>query len=170
MTDWISGYTATQLEIAQERYGLTFPPDLIDLYLDRRPAIGYDWNTENEAIRTMLKWPFDLLYFDIEHGSWWPDWGECPATLEDMADVLRAALDRAPKLIPLFGHRFIPETPSEAGNPIFSMHGFDTIYYGANLAEYFQNEFCGRCGIGPVRHIPFWSDIVENPADFYRPE
>jgi len=41
------------------------------------------------------------------------------------------------------------------------MHGFDTIYYGANLLEYFENEFGRRHVIGAVRHIPFWSDIAE---------
>ncbi len=53
------------------------------------------------------------------------------------------------------------------GNPVFSMHGFDTIYYGSNLAEYFRNEFEGKHEIGPVRHVPFWSDIVERPEDAY---
>lgn len=41
------------------------------------------------------------------------------------------------------------------------MHGFDTVYYGANLSQYFVNEFGGTYNIGPVRHIPFWSDITE---------
>ena len=48
------------------------------------------------------------------------------------------------------------------------MHGFDTIYYGANLNEYFENEFGGARNafgkvhnIGPTRHISFWSDIID---------
>jgi len=46
------------------------------------------------------------------------------------------------------------------------MHGFDTIYYGANLADYFEREFHPERFRGVplrtgVRHIPFWSDIAE---------
>lgn len=37
----------------------------------------------------------------------------------------------------------------------------DVIYYGANLAEYFANEFGGTYQVGPVRRIPFWSEIVD---------
>jgi hypothetical protein len=171
MENWATGYTQSQLDEAQDRYGLRFPPDLIELFLERRPTDGYDWDREDPRIRGMLEWPFDLLLFDIEHGCWWPDWGNRPATPEERAAVLRNALARAPRLIPLFGHRFLPETPSETGNPVFSMHGFDTIYYGANLCDHFEREF-SRTRIGDVayrsvRHIPFWSDIVENNVDAY---
>jgi len=88
------------------------------------------------------------------------EWGDRPHSPDERAEVLRAQLAKAPKLIPLISHRFIPDTPDESGNPIFSMHGQDTIYYGANLAEYFENEFSGRYVIGPTKHIPFWSDLV----------
>jgi hypothetical protein len=86
---------------------------------------------------------------------------------KDRREVVETALQEAPQLIPLYGHRFLPETPGEAGNPVFSMHGFDTIYYGANLTEYFRNEFDGKHEIGTTRHIPFWSDIVERHEEAY---
>lgn len=162
MEHWASGYTPSELAAAQERYELTFPPDLIELFLIKRPAEGYDWRNEDSRIRKMLHWPFEMLQFDIEeNGLWWPEWGVRPIAAEDRASVLRAELAKAPKLIPLFSHRFIPETPHQAGNPIFSMHGSDTIYYGANLDQYFDNEFTGRHVIGPVTRIPFWSDLVD---------
>lgn len=48
------------------------------------------------------------------------------------------------------------------------MRGFDTVYYGADLADYFQREFHLAPFPGVplsrgVRHIPFWSDIVDQP-------
>lgn len=70
MEHWTSGYTKSELDEAQERYGLHFPPDLIDVLLDRQPINGYDWKSENRRIREMLAWPMDMLMFDIEHGSW----------------------------------------------------------------------------------------------------
>ena len=150
-----------ELDDAQDRYGVRFPPDLIDLFLERRPEGGYAWEVEDARIREMLDWPFRMLSFDVEHGFWWPEWGERPSTADERREVLRDALTTKSRLIPLLAHRFIPETPSEVGNPVFSMHGFDTICYGANLAEYFANEFGGSRTISAVRHIPFWSDIAE---------
>ena len=172
MDRWLSGYTQSQLDEAQERYDLRFPPDLIDLYLEKRPAEGYAWDTENARIREMLRWPYDLLLFDVEHGFWWPNWGERPELPEHRAEVLRSALGQASRLIPIIAHRFLPEIPKERGNPIFSMHGFDTIYYGANLLDYFRREFypAPSPGVplsGKVRHIPFWSEIVEQPEVAY---
>jgi len=161
MDEWTTGYTRMELEGAQERYGVRFPPDLIALLLVRQPANGYNWAAEDPRIRTMLDWPFDMLRFGVEDGFWWPGWGDRPTAPDERAAVLRSALAAAPRLIPIYSHRFLPETPNEAGNPVFSMHGFDTIYYGANLDEYFAREFGGRGVIGPVRHIPFWSDLVE---------
>ena len=40
------------------------------------------------------------------------------------------------------------------------MYGFDAIYYGVNLTEYFANEFGGDYKIGEARHIPLWSDLA----------
>ena len=162
MERWEAGFTQAEVDDAQERYGLRFPPDLIALFLERRPTHGYSWNIEDPSIREMLAWPLNCLLFDVENGFWWPDWGLRPQHAEERKQVVRQALDSAPRLIPLIAHRFIPETPHEAGNPVFSMHGFDTIYYGANLSEFFVNEFEGKHQIGSTRRIPFWSDIVED--------
>ena len=163
MDRWTTGYTAAELEEAQERYHLRFPPDLLDLLRERQPMDGYDWRTENAEIRRMLNWPFKLLLLDMEQGFWWPDWGERPDGADGRTEILRDALDRAPKLIPLYSHRFLPAHPCTSGNPVFSMHGFDTIYYGSDLANYFDREF-GRqphAEMGPIRHIDFWSDTAE---------
>lgn len=173
MTDWTTGYSQAELDDAQARYGLKFPPDLVALYRERRPAAGYDWHLEDPRIREMLEWPFDLLAFDVEHGFWWPDWGERPATPGERAEVLRDALGKVSRLIPLYGHRFLPETPCEAGNPVFSMHGIDTIYYGWNLETYFSCEFrpCDPIWVDPIqvrpKHIPFWSTLAEEPERVY---
>ena len=137
------------------------PPDLIELLLDRRPAKSYDWAVADSRISEMLDWPLACLLFDIQHGVWWSRWGERPADAAARREIVRDAVAKAPRLIPLIGHRFLPEMPGAAGNPVFSMHGFDSIYYGANLVEYFANEQERRLHVGPVRRIPFWSDIVE---------
>lgn len=159
---WTHGYTLSDLEAAQERYDLRFPPDLMELLLDRRPVDGWDWRSDDAGIRRALSHPLDGLLFDLEHNDlWWPEWGERPTSAEERAEVLTAIVGTAPRLIPVVAHRYIPETPHEAGNPVFSVMQADVIYYGANLAEYFANEFGGTHHIGRPRRIPFWSELVE---------
>ncbi|RZJ28283.1 MAG: SMI1/KNR4 family protein, partial [Brevundimonas sp.] len=122
---WTSGYSAAELERAQERFRLTFPPDLIDLLLDRRPVGGPDWNDEAD-VRAWLAWPYEGLLFDVEqNGLWWPEWGNRPDSAEARANVLREVVGKAPRLIPIFGHRYLPATPHLAGNPVFSVHQSD---------------------------------------------
>jgi len=159
---WANGYTSGELDAAQERYRIRFPPDLVELLLDRRPIDGWDWRTDGEGIRRALEHPLNGLLFDLEHnGLWWPEWGERPASADERAEVVTAVVNAAPRLIPLIAHRYIPDAPHKAGNPVFSVMQSDVIYYGANLTEYFANEFRGTYQVGPARRIPFWTELVE---------
>jgi hypothetical protein len=164
---WAAGYTAAELDAAQERYDLAFPPDLIALLREQRPTQGYDWRTDDAAIREMLRRPLDGLLFDVEHNVLWlPEWGERPPTPQARAEVVAQAVARAPKLIPIFGHRYLPAEPHEAGNPVFSVVQSDIIYYGVDLADYFEREFGDprRPLPRPAKRIAFWSDFAEGRA------
>lgn len=167
---WTNGYSADELDAAQDRYELRFPPDLVELLLDRRPIDGWDWRTDDSGIQRALEHPLDGLLFDLEHNDlWWPEWGERPDSPVDRAEILRAIVCAAPRLIPLIGHRYIPEEPHEAGNPVFSVMQSDVICYGADLADYFEREFYpapwpGRPVSDGVKFVPFWSELVEKNA------
>jgi len=106
-----------------------------------------------------------MLTWHVEHGSWWTEWGEKPTDQRAREKIVRDAVAAAPRLIPIYLHRFIPESPNEPGNPVFSMHGFDTIYYGTTLEEYLAREFRDDRSRppdplrGPFRYIPLWSDL-----------
>jgi len=80
--------------------------------------------------------------------------------------VLTQVLSHAPKLIPIFGHRYLPATPSQAGNPIFSVYQSDVIHYGADLADYLDREENGWESLPwpEVREIDFWSELVRRNA------
>ena len=91
---WEQGYTQAELDDAQAKFGLVFPPDLVALLRDRRPSAGHLW-TDEVAIRKMLAWPFEGLLFDVENnGLWWPEWGERPASPNEREDVMRAVVAR----------------------------------------------------------------------------
>ena len=160
---WTKGYSQSELDAAQARFGLSFPPDLIDLLRERRPIDGHDWN-DKAAIRKALNWPFEGLLFDVEQNAlWWPEWGERPAQPAARKEVLTAVVAKAPKLIPLLGHRYLPSSPCEAGNPVFSVYQSDVIHYGANLTDYFEREFesdSSRPWPDNIKHIAFWSEMA----------
>jgi hypothetical protein len=162
---WAEGYSQAELDAAQEKFGLRFPPDLVALLRERRPVLGYDWRTDETEIRAMMRWPLEGLLFDVENDHlWWAEWGERPATEGARAEVLAAVVRAAPPLIPLVSHRYLPAEPCESGNPVFSVYQSDVIYYGADLEDYFEREFAeGPPGPvdGNVKRIRFWSDLVE---------
>lgn len=161
---WAPGYTAGELDQAQDAFGLTFPPDLVALLRERRPARGYDWRTDEAAIRAAMRWPLQGLLFDVEaNGLWWTEWGPRPQTPAARAEVVTQIVEAAPKLIPLFAHRYLPCEPHEAGNPVLSIYQSDAIYYGADLEDYFLREFVDASRPFPskVKPIRFWSDLVD---------
>ncbi len=164
------GYSQAELEGIQDRWKLRFPPDLVELMLKNRPLRpgGFDWLTASAAdIKRMLDWPFEGFLFDVrENDLWWPEWGPKPKSEADQAEKLAEVFAKAPKLIPLVGHRYLPETPAARGNPVLSVHHSDVIYYGAHLADWFVKE-CGGWDAGrsidpmrPPKEIPFWSEVV----------
>jgi hypothetical protein len=166
---WAKGYTQAELDRAQRRFGLVFPPDLIALLRRKRLVGGHDW-TDDRAIRRALDRPFNGLLSSVERGwLWWPEWGETPWTAQAREQVLRDVVSRAPKLIPLIGHLYLPEQPHEAGNPVFSIVHTDAIYWGANLRDCFEREVGDRPSRreprpSKIKYIPFWSDLVERFA------
>ncbi len=160
---WARGYAPEDLQRAQHRYNLAFPPDLVALYLRKRPAEGYDWREDDAAIRRALAWPAEGLIFDVEHNALWlPQWGRRPTEPNARADIVRAAVARAPALIPLIAHRYLAAEPWEPGNPVFSIYQSDIIYYGADLGSYFNIELAGGKRVsGGEKRIRFWSDLVD---------
>ena len=59
---------------------------------------------------------------------------------EEIEKIVRDKLSYAPKLIPIYTHRYMPMI-DEKNNPIFFIHGVDVICYGTRINEYFQIEF-----------------------------
>ena len=163
------GYTDCELEEIQHRWQLDFPPDLVELLHEKRPLgdgpAAFDWLLSSaEQIQGRLDWPFDSFLFDVEHDQlWWPEWGPRPENAHDRRGQLANAFAKAPKLIPLFGHRYLPAEPCEAGNPVFSVYQSDVIYYGANLQDWLDREFGGwdAAPWPPLKRIRFWSEAVD---------
>ena len=119
------GLTDSEVELAQSKYGFQFPPDLRELLQYELPIgpMFPNWRDEpDESIKSRLSWPLEGILFDIEqNGFWMEEWGPKPNYIEAAFELARQAVARAPKLIPVYGHRYISDEPQLAGNPVFSV-------------------------------------------------
>jgi hypothetical protein len=158
-----AGLSVEEVAKVESRFGFRFPPDLrafLQTALPRGEQFP-DWRSgEESALRDWLDLPRQGILFDIEHnGFWLSEWGPQPKSLEEAFRIASALVAAAPKLIPIFLHRMMPDEPHLAGNPVFSVHQTDIIYYGFDLADYLRHEF-HRPGREPwpeqVRSIRFW--------------
>ena len=159
-----SGLSDDEVVRIEGQFGFRFPPDLrafLQTALPHGPRFP-DWRAGDAA--TLRKWldePCQGVLFDIEHnGFWLEEWGPRPESLEAALQLFRQLVGTAPRLIPIFGHRMIPDEPHLGGNPVFSVHQADIIYYGFDLADYLRHEF-NLPGRAPwprqVRSIRFWN-------------
>jgi hypothetical protein len=176
------GLSEKEMQQAERTFGFRFPPDLKALLRTAMP-VGIrkpDKNTfpnwrsgDHNHLRGRVDRPLEGLMPHIEqHGFWMDDWGPRPNLPAGALEVARQALRAAPKLIPLYEHRYLPADPLLAGNPVFSVWETDVIFYGCNLWDYFQNEFAPQAewhqpaeGVSQAewaaahRKIRFWSNF-----------
>ena len=164
------GLTDAEFGIIERKFGFQFPPDLRDFLSLGLPISPrwVDWRRmDDKTLRGRLDWPVDGACFDIQNNAFWlEEWGKKPEDLQAAFEIARRAFQQAPKLIPILGHRYIPDAPNEPGNPVFSVYQTDIIYYGADLLDYLQNEFRDYFGrsehtiTGKPRQIRFWSALA----------
>lgn len=170
------GYTQQELDVIQARWQLRFPSDLVALLRTQRQILpergAFDWLLSDPVvIQDRLDWPFEGFWFDVEcNNVWWPEWGTKPEASTDQRERLRKIFDDVPKLIPLSGHRYLPASPCEAGNPVFSVYQTDVIHYGADLRDWIDRERHGWARPWPViKEIPFWSEAVRKNNELPSP-
>jgi len=93
---------------------------------------------------------------------WLPNWGKRPESADESIKQFMEIAGKAPRLIPVYGHRYMPQLDGD-DVPVISAVGRDIIYYGSNLQEYLRNEFLNN-GYFTLNknftYIPFWSDII----------
>jgi hypothetical protein len=158
------GLTDSEVAAAEDRYGFVFPPDLRAVLQFALPVGDKfpDWrNGSEEDLMIRMDLPLHGILFDVEHGEIWPaDWGPKPADEQGRFEKVKSLIDSAPRLIPIWSHRYIPAEPIEHGNPVLSVHQTDIIEYGHDLTDYFSHEF-GVPAPGAARiskTIRFWED------------
>jgi hypothetical protein len=99
-----------------------------------------------------------------------------PNTAEERELRVQELVAAAPKLIPIFEHRFLLAEPCQVGNLVLSIMQSDIIVYGADLRDYFLIE-SGKTiapderdaiqaakrripGVESYEAVPFWGELL----------
>ncbi|CAL9117740.1 unnamed protein product [Musa textilis] len=170
------GLSEPELARLEAELSLSFPPDLRALLVLALPsAPGFpDWRAPRPG--RLLRLPLAAAALQVAHGALWPrSWGPRPVEPVRALRCARAALRRAPLLLPLFGRCYLPCYPCLAGNPIFYVDDTRVFSCALDLADFFQRHFGAlqppapsfprslhaTAGFSP-RRIEFWSEAALN--------
>ncbi len=163
------GLTISEISEIQKIYDISFPESLQSFLMAALPisASFYNWrnkeNTNVKYIKSMMNQPVKYIENMPEVIYWCDQWGKEPKSKEEFNAEVRNRLRRAPALIPVFSHRYMPSI-KEKDPPIISIHGGDIIYMGENLEDYLEVEFGnkkqGEINFSRIKPIPFWSDLI----------
>lgn len=149
----------------------------------------YNWFTDDSEIRMMLDWPYRTILQDVPNRTWLNSWGEKPQSSQERERIFEQWYQQAPKLLPLYAHRFLISEPQDGGNPVLSVWGSDTIVYGWDLRSYLLDELKVELGLtesyfneeyqewdyrsvkeaqlirdygfAANKEIPFWGELIE---------
>lgn len=162
------GLSEQEFQKISQEYGIDFPVELKEFYSVALPISEdfYNWrdfSSDNvNSIKEAMKIPFDGIYEFADEVYWCDDWGEEPEE-EDKISIIREKLKTAPKLIPIYSHRYMPMI-DKANVPILSIYDTDIIYYGENIESYLEIEFGNKeqedIDFDQIEHVPFWSDLL----------
>ncbi|CAI9282936.1 unnamed protein product [Lactuca saligna] len=140
------GLSDKEFARAEAEFGFAFPPDLKAVLSAGLPVgPGFpDWRSTGSArqqLRATLDLPIAAISFHIARNALWSkSWGVRPSEPEKAMKIARNALRRAPLLVPVFNHCYIPCNPSLAGNPIFYVDENQIFCCGFDLSDFFDRE------------------------------
>jgi hypothetical protein len=154
-------------------FDISFPYDLKYFLQTALPvSAGFiNWRAalSNQEIRAninkRLSLPLEGILFDVHNNVFWEnEWGEKPDDTANQTKIVEQWYKKYPVLIPVYSHRYIPASPMEEGNPVFSVYQTDIVYYGYDLISYFCNEFNIKLLEYNVpenpKYIEFWGKLA----------
>ncbi|WJX95207.1 hypothetical protein P8452_76551 [Trifolium repens] len=143
------GLSEAEFAGIEAEFGFLFPPDLRAILAAGLPiGAGFpEWRATGARLhlRASLDLPMAAISFQIARNTLWARcWGPKPTDPEKALRVARNALKKAPLLIPIFNHCYIPCNPSLAGNPVFYVDENRIFCCGFDLSDFFQRESPNR--------------------------
>lgn len=140
------GLSDPEFARTEAEFGFTFTPDLRAVLSAGLPVgPGFpNWRASGGArlhLRASIDLPVAAITFQVAGNYLWSKaWGPRPSEPETALRVARAALKRAPVLIPIFNHCYIPCSPPLAGNPVFFVDEDRIFCCGSDLSDFFERE------------------------------
>ncbi|KFK28342.1 hypothetical protein AALP_AA8G503800 [Arabis alpina] len=183
------GLTDSELTRIEAEFSFTFPPDLrVILSSGLSITAGFpDWRSPGARLhlRAMIDLPIASVSFQIAKNSLWcKSWGLKPPDPEKALRVARNALKKAPLMVPVYDHCYIPCNPNLAGNPVFFIDETRIFCCGSDLSEFFERESAFRSSkqrstgsssssltrrrsldsgrVNGSRWVEFWSEAARN--------
>jgi hypothetical protein len=160
------GLTEVELAAIEAEFAFSFADDH-RAFLAAGLPYGRGWpdwrDGDRDALRERLAWPVDGVLFDVaENGFWYEGWGPRPATDEAAVSLAKGGLVTAPRMIPVFSHRYLPAGRGAASHPVLSIYQTDVLTCGADLVDFLHEEF----GLGePAKEtgrptVAFWRSLI----------
>ncbi|WP_370332826.1 hypothetical protein [Mycolicibacterium hippocampi] len=169
--DIAPGLSAAEITQVQAEFDFEFADDH-RAFLSAGLPVGESWpdwrSGPRRTLGAVLQLPVDGVLFDVEWNDFWHHtWGRRPARMKDALRTARYRLARAPRMLPVFGHRFLPAGRGTSGHPVLSIYRTEILCCGDDLVHYIDNAF----GPGPHRPgtvhptVEFWSDLTREMPD-----
>lgn len=163
------GLTLDELKQIEMIYQIKFPSSLREFLMIALPVSKgfYNWRDIQDDnvrfIKKVINKPLSDIHNMAGEVYWCDDWGQEPGDEKIISEEVIERLKEAPKLVPIYAHRYIPMVVDE-NPPVISIHDIDIIYYGENLEDYFNVEFGKKTQdaiqVQNITPVPFWSDIM----------
>lgn len=130
---------------AEAEFCFTFPPDLKAILSAGLPVgPGFpDWRSSGARLhlRASMYFPIAAISFQIARSTLRSkSWGLRSSDPEKALRIARNAMKKAPLLIPIFNHCYVPCNPCLAGNPVFFVEDNRIFCCGLNLSDFFERE------------------------------
>jgi len=152
----------------EKELGFPWPDDYRYLFQNVSDPGGvlFRWEDEGgKSYAAIIQRVLEGIEFDVQMNNlWMRRWHERPRYLPDALAIVRNDFPSWPKLLPIYGHRFLAAQPNRAGNPVFSIVQTDIVYYGSDIAHYLVNEFLDHdwpAHTQGAKHIDIWSAFAE---------
>ena len=103
------------------------------------------WRDSGYAeLREQVEAPISDLLWHVARGYWRAEWGTQPDGSDAAVDAAREQLAGAPRLAPVYAHRYLPAAPYRSGHPVLSIwNGLDIVCYGARPLTMISRSMAG---------------------------
>lgn len=162
-----TGLDQTEITNIEKVFEIKLPTELQNLLSEGMPAgRGFtNWRDPKKALDSSTELLQGAFEFDIRESNYWTsEFGEKPSSIDEAVEVATRIIKTWPALLPIYAHRHIATNADNGELPVLSIwQAVDTIFYGYNLTDYFNQEFDLHIPtkVDNTVKIPHWEDAFD---------